>query len=535
MFKALLRKQMMEVGRIYFRKRKRGSSGTEGSRSPGLVILFIFVYIIMLAGVYAISALVGTELIRNGLAWVYFMIMTVLAFVVGIFGSVMTTYTELFRAKDNEFLLAMPIPPSKILISRMLSSYIVGVIYESMVLLSAIVYYYVAGRPSALSVVLCAAGFFVLGFLILVFSCFFGWVVALVSSRLNNQKVLSAIMIAIVTALFIYLRFEANRLFEYLATHGEEIADAVSGWGYPIYALGLGMSGDLTAFVIFTAVCGILFALTCFIMSRSFNKIVTARNSSVRAEFSEQQIRTRSISSSLRKKEFRHFTSSVAYMVNCALGALFLVAAAAILLIKVQDVRSSLESIISEVPSVSAFFPVIGTFAVCALASLCDIAAPAISLEGKNIWILQTMPVDPYEIFKAKIFLHISIALIPSLLCTASVIIVFKAGFFSSVCMILCVCAFVVLSSGAMLALDLKRPMLDWTNETQPIKQSLNILISWLGGLFVSIVLGVIYIPIGFFVDPAVYLFFCFALFSLFIFMIRKWLRNKGRQLFAAL
>ena len=535
MFKALLHKQMLEVRRMYFYNKKKGTVVTKGSRSTGLMILFIILYLMLLGAFFALSALVGEPLVNTDLRWVYFMIITILAFLIGIIGSVMTTSAALFKAKDNEFLLAMPIPPSRILMARMLSVYIMGLVYESMVMIPAILFYFIAGHPSVLSVILCILGIFVLGFLVLVFSCLFGWLIALISSKLKNQKILSTIIILLAVALFIYLRFQADAFFRYLAEHGADIGEAMEGWGYPVYALGLGMSGDIVAFLIFTAITAVLFFLTCLIMSKSFLSIVSTKAEGSKAEFKDSQIQTRSISSALRKKEFKHFTSSVTYMVNCGLGILFLIAGAALLLIKAGDLRFLLSSLTAEAPLFGKLLPVFGAFGVCLLTSMCDIAAPSISLEGKNIWLLQTMPVDPYEIFKAKIFLHVSITGIPALICTIAMIIVFLPDVFTAICMILCVAAFVIMSGTAMLALDLKRPMLDWTNETQPVKQSVNILFSWLGGIILAIIFGGLYLLVGIFVPPSVYLLICTVILAVITLLLQRWLKGKGRLVFARL
>lgn len=535
MFKALFHKQMLEVRRMYFYNKKTGTVATKGSRSTGLMILFIFIYLIMIGSFFALSFLIGEPLVNNGLAWVFFMIMTILAFLVGIIGSVMSTSAALFQAKDNEFLLAMPIPPSKILIARMVSVYIMGVVYESMIMIPAILFYFIMGHPSFLSVILCILGIFVLGFLVLVFSCLFGWIIALISSKLKNKKILTTVILVIFIGLFIYLRFQADAFFRYLAEHGQEIGEAVKGWGYPLYSLGLGMSGDILAFLVFTAITAALFVLTCLVMSKSFKRIVSVKDEGIKAEFSEAQIRTRSIGTALRRKEFKHFTSSVTYMVNCGLGILFLIAGAVILLIKIQDVRYLADSFASQTPLLGRYIPVAGAFAVCLLTAMCDIAAPSISLEGKNIWLLQTMPVDPYDIFKSKIFLHVTLTGIPALICTIAMIIVFRPDVFTAVCMILCVAFYVILSGSAMLALDLKRPMLDWTNETQPVKQSVNILFSWLGGMILALAFAALYLLVGAFLAPSVYLLLCTVILAVLSVLLLLWFKGRGRLLFAGL
>ena len=111
MFKALLWKQKMELKNVYLGGRKRKNANVaKKQRGVGYIILFAVIYLMMLVSFFAISAGGGSGILSLGLDWVYFLIMKVIAFLAGVVGSVLTTYTMLFKATDNEFLLAMPIP-----------------------------------------------------------------------------------------------------------------------------------------------------------------------------------------------------------------------------------------------------------------------------------------------------------------------------------------------------------------------------------------------------------------------------------------
>ncbi|MBR3644641.1 MAG: hypothetical protein IKN57_14195, partial [Parasporobacterium sp.] len=285
MFKALLWKQKMELKNVYLGGRKRKNANVSQKRGTGFIVLFAFIYFLMLGSFFAIAAGVGSGLLISGLDWIYFLIMTVIAFLVGLVGGVLSTYTMLFKATDNEFLLAMPIPPIKILTARMVSVYVMGLIYESMVMIPTIIFYFIVGHPSVLSIIFCILGLFILGFLIMVFSCLFGWVIALIASKLKNQKILTVIISVLFIAAFMYLRFAASSIIRSLMEHAAAIGDAIKGWGYPIYALGLGMSGNVVGFLVFTAITAALFALTCFLMSKSFLKIVATKNEAVSKTF----------------------------------------------------------------------------------------------------------------------------------------------------------------------------------------------------------------------------------------------------------
>lgn len=531
--KALLHKQMTEIKNMYFQNRKKGQP-VNANAGPGMKILFGFLYLIMLGAFFALAALFGTEMFKLDLAWVYFMIMTIMAFAVGILGSVFTTSAALFKAKDNEFLLAMPILPSQILFCRMISVFVMSFIYESMVMLPAIVYYFIAGRPTALAGIFCILGWFLMAFMVTGFSCLFGWLIALVSSKLKNQKILTVIVSVIVIAAVILLRFKANDIFKELATNGARIGESVQGWGYPLYALGLGMSGHIVGFLVFLLMTAVVFGLTYLIMSKSFFKVVSTKNESVKSNFKASQIKTAKVKSALRRKEMKRFTSSPTYMINCGLGVLFILIGTVFLIIKSRDI-SIIISAFGKADSMLRMVSVFGAAIIWILVSFCDIAAPSISLEGNRVWQLKVMPINMYDVLMAKLYVHVVITGIPTLIGSVVMGIVLHLPPFAFIMLVVSSLAFVIFSGSAMLAIDLKRPMLDWNNETQPIKQNVTIIISMFGGLILAAILGGLYILFGRFVDGSVYLLVCTVLFVGVSLLLNRWFKNKGRERFESL
>lgn len=535
MIKALIKKQMQEVRFIYLQRQgKKGQSSRR--RSPvGALILFAISYLLIMGGFLAFAFLLGDPLMKKNLAWVFFMIMNIMAFIIGIIGSVFTTAETLFKAKDNEFLQAMPIPPSYILLSRMVSVYIMSLIYSSVVSIPAVLFYFVKGHPSFFAVIFSILGIFILALTVLTFSCFFGWIVALVSTKLKNKSAITVLIAIVFIGLFVLFRIRANEIFRSLAENAENLGESVKGWGYPLYSLGLGMSGNAIGFLAGLAIAAALFALTWGILSKSFGKAVSSGAEKTGAVFKDEQIRSANADAALRRKEMKQFTSSPGYMLNTGLSLLFLLAVAVFMLIETKSIRAFLEPLYVRFPIYDSMMPVVGTFVICFLASMTGIAAPAISLEGKRVWILQSMPLDPYRIFKAKLFVHIVITIVPSIICAGAMIFVLKTSVIDAVGIILCVAAFILADASFMLALDLRRPMMDWTNEVQPIKQNLNLLFSWLGGLVATLVFTGLYVFAARFIGAGVYLIILTAVFTGIALLFHKWFKGKGCERFARL
>jgi ABC-2 type transport system permease protein len=114
MLRILIKKQLFEVFKGYFYNQKKNKMRSKA----GIVVFFIFFLLIMvgvLGGMFTVLALsLCGGMVKAGMGWLYFLILSGLAIVFGAFGSVFNTYSGLYLSKDNDLLLSMPIPPSVI-------------------------------------------------------------------------------------------------------------------------------------------------------------------------------------------------------------------------------------------------------------------------------------------------------------------------------------------------------------------------------------------------------------------------------------
>ena len=187
MLKALIRKQFMELFRNYFVNQKTGEPRSKGKIT--LMFVGFAVLLVIAAGAFfAVAAMLGSGLIPAGMDWLYFALMGMLSILFGTFGSVFNTYAGLYKAKDNDLLISMPIPPSKILLSRMAGVLGLSLLYSALMWVPSMIFYWIAGTPTVLAVVFEILLIPVIALLVSTLTCVLGWLVALISSRLKNRS-----------------------------------------------------------------------------------------------------------------------------------------------------------------------------------------------------------------------------------------------------------------------------------------------------------------------------------------------------------
>ena len=222
-------------------------------------------------------------------------------------------------------------------------------------------------------------------------------------------------------------------------------------------------------------------------------------------------------------------------MLNCALGTVIAPIFAIVVVVKKS-------AILSVIPAIKPLFDIEGVLPVLVAAllalilSMNSITTPSISLEGKNLWVLKSLPVSPADVFKAKINLHLILTL-PFIVISAAAIGVtlsLKAEDILSVCILLYVLT--VFEAALGLIINIKRPNFNWTNETTPIKQSLNALIYMLVAWIVPIIiaggylLAKILLPIT--VTATNYILALVFIFAALTYLLNSWIYKKGVKLF---
>lgn len=533
MLRTLLKKQMTEIFRAYFYNPKKNQRRSVGST----VALFLGFgcLLLLIAGALVVTFAISLcdVFATNGMDWMYFTMIGLFSIVMGAFGSVFNTYSGLYLSKDNDLLLSMPIPVRCIIASRLLSVYLMGTLYAGMVYLPAMIVYWVRATAS-FSVVFGSLLLFVLiSLFVLTLSCLLGWVIAKISLKLKNRGILTTLFSLVFIGIYYAFYFRAQELVGYLVEHAAEIGEKIRGAAYPIYLIGCVGTGDWVAELTVGLVVFGLFALTCVILSRSFLRIATATGKVVWVAYKEKTVKAENASSALLRKEFRRFTGSANYMLNCGFGTLFLPAAGIFLLIKGRGLIDALNSVFE---GSAGIVPVLACAAACLLASMNDTAAPSVSLEGKNLWLLQSLPVSPFQVLLAKAKLQIIITGIPMiffLVCTT--IVTFPVAPVETVFAAVVALLYVPLAAFFALFLGLRHPNLTWSNEIIPIKQSTSVMVALFSGWGYGLVLAGGYFLFGTYIGAIAYLGIFAVLSIALIAVLVNWHKTKGCALFAAL
>ena len=172
---------------------------------------------------------------------------------------------------------------------------------------------------------------------------------------------------------------------------------------------------------------------------------------------------------------------------------------------------------------------------LCMIAAMNDMSVPAVSLEGKSLWIPQSLPVPTRTVLRVKLNVQLLLSGIPALFAAVCAALITDASPAVRLAVAVTPPAFAAFAAVAGTLIGVRMPLLTWTSETAPLKQSGAVAIALFGGWAVCIALAGLYLAFGYLIGAAAYLGLWSALFAAAALLLLRRLDTKGADAFAAL
>ncbi|MBM6925764.1 ABC transporter permease [Pseudoflavonifractor phocaeensis] len=391
-FRSLL--STMRVGR-----KKRSYSGL-GALA---LVAGLSVYI---SGVY--SSLLARQLAPVGALPLLLVFMSLVAVVLGFFFSLFAAQGVIFGAKDNDLMLSLPISPFALMLSRTLALYLENLVSTVFVLLPAGVIYLWYGGPggwAVLPLLLVSALF--LNLLPTLLTLIIGFALAWLSSRFPRKTLATSLLQLLLLALILVGSFWLGSSINNVGNAVPAILAFFQGWGRPFLMLANGVSdGDPLQLLGLWALCLIPFLMVTWLFAWQYKAIITRMSTHrSRSDYKLGKLTAAGQRGALLRKEARRWIGTPVYVFNTGIG---------LLLIPGAGVAALLNR-----AAIARFQVMAGGLELAPLILVCmgfclstiSITASSISLEGKQIWLLQCAPVPASTILGIKMAFQLLVTL----------------------------------------------------------------------------------------------------------------------------
>lgn len=475
MIKALLQKQLRELGAAFVRSSKTGKRRSKAG-VIGYAALFVVLMLLVMLSFSAMALPLAAALVPQGFGWLYFVLMELTALVVSVLASAFTSYAHLFRCRDNEQLLALPIPPEMIFAVRCSGVYLTSFIYLLLVWVPAVGCYALAAVQPGAALLAALPAALALAGVSMVLSVLLGWAVAGLTSRTKYKNLVTVIGTLVFLAVYYAAFLWVQNAVEALAADVVQAGAAAGRAAGPLVLLGRAALGNIPALLLLLAAALLCMAGCVRLLAGPYLRLLTRSTGTARAEYREKPQKARSVRYALLRRELQHLWATPAYLLNSGLANLLL----PVLGIAALWQAETLRRFTAEYPPEELSLLVCG--AVCAIAGMSFLTAPSVSLEGSTLWQLQSLPLTPQQVLRAKVDLQLLLTVPGAWLCAGCAMAALRLPAGQGMLVLAVIAAFVLLTAQLGLLLGLCLPNLHWTSEAVVTKQSAAALLAMFGG-----------------------------------------------------
>ena len=398
----------------------------------------------------------------------------------------------LFNCKDDQLLLSLPIKKSTVLFIRIFKFYVFELAFNSLLLIPlAISYLRWAESISWTFYLTTIIMLFILPIIPIVLSCIIGTITTALASRFKFKNLAQVVATTILLLGIFYISMNFDGFLNDIAKHATSINDLITKIYYPagVYAK-LATDFNVIDLLIFVGVNILIYIVTILILSKFYFKInsrLKKVTSTKKTNINKLMIKRNSPTKSLIKKELTTFFKTPVFIVNAGFGLVLFIAAAILVSIKFDDAVLMLSEpdkfnlakdlIIDNVSLI--------VFILIAMAGfMTSITNSVISLEGKNISILKSLPLKAKTILMSKIYSSLVITTPPILVGDLILFIRFRMSIIEMFLLLLLSILIPLTSHFIGIIVNLKYPKLDWENTSEVVKQSTS--------SFVAVMIGMV-------------------------------------------
>ena len=402
------------------------------------------------------------------------------------------TGSLLFNCKDDQLLLSLPIKRSTVLFVRIFKFYLFELMFNALFIIPLIVAYIRWADSLEWT-------FFLTSFVMLVLlpvipvilSCIIGVITSSISSRFKFKN-LTQILVSFVIILTVFVfSMNMDSLFEKIAAHATSINDFIIKLYYPagIYAK-LVTDFNIVDLLIFILINIVLFVVTIFILSKFYFKINSrlkniSTSNSIRID--NLVIKSRPKTISLVRKELTTFFKTPVFIVNAGFSLVLFIIVVIGLCVKYNDAFDLLKSVMP-IDVLDSHLSIFIFIIISLTAFMTSITNSVISLEGKNINILKSLPINTKTILMSKVYAALTITTIPLIIGDIILFIRFRLSIIEMILLLAFSILIPLVSHFIGLIMNLKYPKLDFENSSEVVKQSTSSFLSVMIGMLLLIV-----------------------------------------------
>lgn len=402
----------------------------------------------------------------------------------------------LFNCKDDQLLLSLPIKRSTVVFVRIFKFYVFELIFDTLFMIPLVIAY--LRWADSFNYL-----FFISSILMLLFmpiipiiiSCIIGVISSSITSRFKHKN-LASIIISIIFLLGVfYYSYSLDNILENIFKHANSINEIITKIYYPsgVYANLVTNFNikDLLLYIIINIVITVAFIFILnkiyFKINSRLKKVITSNKTNI----GSLKIKTKSVIKSLISKEVKTFFNIPVFIINAGFGLVLYIIAVLYFCIKFDSmipILTDKNTFNISLKLINSNLSIIIFGLLSATAYMTSITNSLISLEGRNINILKSLPISTKTILLSKVLSGLALTTPVFVIGNIILFIRFNISFIDMILLLSLSILIPLVSHFIGLIINLKFPKLDFDNPTEVVKQSMSSFLAVMIGMVLFVV-----------------------------------------------
>ena len=462
------------------------------NRSIMMAIIMCFVFIMMAGYSFALSYGLG----KLGLSQLIPGYALAITSLITLFFTFFITNGYLFAFKDYDMLMSLPFSTRTIITVKFLLMYVANVLFTALVFLSMGITYAIWVKPPFTVFLMWIIGIFIAPLFPMTIAAILGAIIAKLGAKFRHKTLIQVVLtITLVFSLFALsfwlqdgsmknnFNIELTNIGKMLLTQIHRIYPLSILYNEAIW------ENKLVPFLLLCLFSFVWYGIFLLVLEKNYMIINTALKAHPTiSNYHVEGLKENSVLWALVQKEARRFFSSVTYITNIGMGLIMALGSSLVVLFMGFDKLLNLLN----VPKLDHGFLYIIPFGIAIIVNMSCTTAVSWSLEGKNLWIVESLPISKAMIFKGKMAFNLLLVMPVSILCTMIFIFTLKVPFLLAILYLLISSLSVCFSTAWGMWMNILFPNFAWENEVEVIKQGMSSMIGIFSAILFYLALGAI-------------------------------------------
>ena len=370
--------------------------------------------------------------------------------------------------RDYDMIMSLPVINSEVVLSRLTMVYLTNFSISVIVVLPSVIIFRINAETGISGNIIFLLSLLFLPIIPMIISLGLGVLISAVSSRSKRKNILSLALSTFIVLLIVGVSIKAQSMnLDEILNIGILFSNMANKLYPPAALISKAVEQqNWLYFLTFIGISTLISIIFVGVVARFYQKMNTATFNHFATKYEGKILKVSSPFKAMYMREFKRYFSCTIYALNSTIGMVLLLVITLLFLFIAPETLEQQSGIVGLIQMLQRVLPLV----IAIFVTMTSTTSASLSLEGKNLWIMCSVPVRAIDIFNSKIAVNLTV--ICPFVWISATLLGFKMGVSLTQAVLLYIIPTVYACFISVLGMymNVKFPKYDWTSEYYAIK-----------------------------------------------------------------